>query len=269
MKRNAKRWLLMALCAAAIVPLAAIPLGWFALTDAAMVGQTRDQKTPYTSIVPTGDDYYLLRQLNTRVELAARGATRSLYEEGDEMAGMYLSGASYIEDMTVADASMQQYLQDILDSLSYGGVLPSEWLASIRREIDYWGSQIYYSTDTLGFVRLAAFGGENQEICLLDLEVESLTGKVVSLWASTEETHSLDVGNTLLAWVELNELDGLGDWAVPVGTDYEQSGLYSQNGQALMTCATGMDDSIWTQLGRSERYYFSLQLGPRDLEVSQ
>lgn len=269
MKKKLKRGWMLALCAAAIIPLAAIPLGWFALTDAALVGQTHPQKAPYTSVVPTGDDYYLLRQLNTRVELAARGATRSLYEEGDEMAGMYLSGSTYIDGMTPADASMQQYLQDVLDSLSYGGVLPSEWLAIIRREIDYWGAQVYYSTDTLGFVRLVAFGGEAQEICILNLEVESLTGKVVSLWADTEETASIDVGNVLLAWVELNELDGLGDWTVPVGTEYEQSGLYSENGQALMTCATGTDNSIWTQAGQSERYYFSLQLGPRDLEVSQ
>ena len=269
MKRNAKRGLLLAVCAAAIVPLAAIPLGWFALTDAAMVGQTRDQKAPYTSIVPTGDDYYLLRQLNTRGELAARGATRSLYEEGDQTAGMYLSGASYIEDMTLADDSMQQYLRDILQSLREGGVLPEEWFSLISTEIDYWGSQVYYSTDTLGFVRLAAFGGENQEICLLDLEVESLTGKVVALWASTEESRPVDVSKVLPSWVELNELDGLGDWAVPVGTDYEQSGLYSKNGQALMTCATGMDALVQSQLGMPERYYFSLQLGPRDLEVSQ
>lgn len=38
MKLKAKRGLLLAVCAAAIVPLAAIPLGWFALTDAALVG---------------------------------------------------------------------------------------------------------------------------------------------------------------------------------------------------------------------------------------
>ena len=72
MKLKAKRGLLLAVCAAAIVPLAAIPLGWFALTDATLVGQRQDQETPYTSLVPTGDDYYLLRQLNTRVELARR-----------------------------------------------------------------------------------------------------------------------------------------------------------------------------------------------------
>ena len=46
MKRNAKRWLLMAVCAAAIVPLAAIPLGWFALTDAAMVNPMVQRSTP-------------------------------------------------------------------------------------------------------------------------------------------------------------------------------------------------------------------------------
>lgn len=56
MKRKLKRGWMLTLCAAAIVPLAAIPLGWFALTDAALVGQTHPQKAPYTSVVPTGDD---------------------------------------------------------------------------------------------------------------------------------------------------------------------------------------------------------------------
>ena len=56
MKLKAKRGLLLAVCAAAIVPLAAIPLGWFALTDAALVGQRQNQETPYTSMVPTGED---------------------------------------------------------------------------------------------------------------------------------------------------------------------------------------------------------------------
>lgn len=267
MKLKAKRGLLLAVCAAAIVPLAAIPLGWFAVTDAALVGQRQNQETPYTSLVPTGNDYYLLRQLNTRVKLAERGATGPLYDPENGTEGMYLSGASYISGMDSAGTDMVSYMDEILLNLKDDRVLPEYWYVELRREIDYWGGQVYYSTDSLGFVRLSAFGGENQEVCLANLEVDSLTGKVVSLWLSLEETYEVDVGEVLLAWVELNELEGLGDWAVPVGTDYELSGLYSENGQALMTCATG---EVSTYSYSSEpRYFFSLQLGPRDLEVSQ
>ena len=266
MKLKAKRGLLLAVCAAAIVPLAAIPLGWFALTDAALVGQRQNQETPYTSLVPSGNDYYLLRQLDTRVKLAERSATGPLYDSESGMEGMYLSGASYASGMDRASSDMVSYMDEILLNLKDNRVLPEYWYVELRQEIDYWGGQVYYSTDSLGFVRLSAFAGENQETCLANLEVDSLTGKVVSLWLSLEETYEVDVGEVLLAWVELNELEGLGDWAVPVGTDYELSGLYSENGQALMTCVTGYGSFYYNS---EPRYFFSLQLGPRDLEVSQ
>lgn len=265
MKRNAKRGLLLAVCAAAIVPLAAIPLGWFALTDAAMVGQTRDQQTPYTSILPTGDDYYLLRQLKTRVELAKRGSTGPVYSEEDGVQGMYLSGATFSGNMTYADSDMVAYRDEVLTTLVDGGVLPQTWYDQVMEEIDYWAGSTYYSTDSLGFLRLKTYVGDDSGTCLLDLEVDSRTGKVVALWISAVQGHEIDASTVLPAWVELNELDGLGDWTVPVGTDYEQSGLYSKNGQALMTCATGVD--TYSDYG-NRREFLSLQLGPSTLEVS-
>lgn len=266
MKLKAKGGLLLAVCAAAIVPLAAIPLGWFALTDAALVGQRQNQETPYTSLVPSGNDYYLLRQLNTRVELAQRGATGPLYDSESGMEGMYLSGATYAEGMTYADSDMQAYQDEMLKTLVDGGVLPQAWYDQVKEEIDYWAGSTYYSTDTLGFVRLMTFVGESSSTCLLNMEVDSLTGKVVALWISAEQGHEIDPTAALPAWVELNELDGLGDWSVPVGTDYEESGLYSENGQVLMTCAAG-DDNYTT--GGQRRFYFSLMLGPYTREVRQ
>lgn len=264
MKPKAKRGLLLAVCAAAIVPLAAIPLGWFALTDAAMVGQTRGQQTPYTSLVPTGDDYYLLRQLNTRVELARRSYTGPMYSTGDGVEGMYLSGATYSGGMAYAADDMQQYRDEVLQTLVEGGVLPQAWWDQVKEEIDYWAAPTYYSTDSLGFLRLKTYVGENSQVCLLNMEVDSRTGKVVALWISALQGHEIDPAVALPAWVELNELDGLGDWTVPTGTDYEQSGLYSHNGQALMTCATGLD----TYSSSSEtRQFLSLQLGPYTQEV--
>lgn len=265
MKLKAKRGLLLAVCAAAIVPLAAIPLGWFALTDAALVGQRQNQETPYTSLVPTGDDYYLLRQLNTRVKLALRGSTGPMYSEEDGVQGMYVSGATYSGGMNYADSDMVDYRDEVLKTLVEGGVLPQTWYDQVMEEIDYWAGSTYYSTDSLGFLRLKTYVGENSGICLLNLEVDSRTGKVVSLWISALQGHEIDASTVLPAWVELNELDGLGDWAVPTGTDYEQSGLYSQNGQALMTCATGVD--TYSDYGNL-RQFLSLQLGPCTLEVS-
>lgn len=266
MKRKAKRGLLLAVCAAAIVPLAAIPLGWFALTDAAMVGQRRDQDTPYTSLVPTGNDYYLLRQLNTRVELAEKSVAGPLYTEEEGVQGMYLSGATYSADMTYADSTMEQYRDELLRTLVDGGVLPQAWMDQIKQEMDYWAGPTYYSTDSLGFVRLVTYVGENSDVCILNLEADSLTGKVVALWISAEQEHEIDPAVSLPAWVELNELDGLGDWTVPQGTDYEESGLYSASGQALMTCATGSD--TYTDYNK-QRYFLSLQLGPYTREVVQ
>lgn len=264
MKKKLKRGWMLALCAAAIVPLAAIPLGWFALTDAALVGQTHTQKAPYTSVVPTGDDYYLLRQLNTRVELARRSYSGSMYSAGDGVEGMYLFGATYSGGMTYAAEDMQQYRDEVLQTMVDGGVLPQTWYDQVKEEIDYWAAPTYYSTDSLGFLRLKTYVGENSQTCLLNLEVDSRTGKVVALWISALQGHEIDPANALPAWVELNELDGLGDWAVPTGTDYEQSGLYSKNGQALMTCATGVD----TYSSSSEtRQFLSLQLGPYTKEV--
>lgn len=265
MKKKLKRGWMMALCAAAIVPLAAIPLGWFTLTDAALVGQTHTQKAPYTSVVPTGDDYYLLRQLNTRVELAARGATGPVYSEEDGVQGMYLSGATYSGSMNYADSNMETYRDEVLKTLVDGGVLPQTWYDQVKEEIDYWAGPTYYSTDSLGFLRLKTYVGENSGICLMNLEVDSRTGKVVALWISALQGHEIDPATALPAWVELNELDGLGDWAVPTGTDYEQSGLYSKNGQALMTCATGVD--TYSDYGNL-RQFLSLQLGPCTLEVN-
>ncbi len=265
MKRNRKRGWMLALCAAAIVPLAAIPLGWFALTDAAMVGQTHTQQTPYTSLVPTGDDYYLLRQLNTRVELAWRNYNGQMYSTEDGIEGMYFSGATYSGGMTYADADMQQYRDEVLQTLVDGGVLPQAWWDQVKEEIDYWAAPTYYSTDSLGFLRLKTYVGENSQTCLLNMEVDSRTGKVVALWISALQRHEIDPAVALPAWVELNELDGLGDWTVPTGTDYEQSGLYSENGQALMTCATGED--TFSSSGES-RQFLSLQLGPYTKEVS-
>lgn len=264
MKLKAKRGLLLAVCAAAIVPLAAIPLGWFALTDAALVGQRQDQETPYTSMVPTGDDYYLLRQLNTRVKLAQRSYSGPMYSTGDGVEGMYLSGATYSSGMTYAADDMQQYRDEVLQTLVEGGVLPQAWWDQVKEEIDYWAAPTYYSTDSLGFLRLKTYVGENSQVCLLNMEVDSLTGKVVALWISALQGHEIDPAAALPAWVELNELDGLGDWTVPTGTDYEQSGLYSASGQALMTCATGSD--TYTDYN-NQRYFLSLQLGPYTQEV--
>ena len=169
------------------------PLLWMVCFDRrCLVGQRQDQETPYTSMVPTGDDYYLLRQLNTRVKLAQKSVAGPLYTEEEGVQGMYLSGATYSADMAYADSTMEQYRDELLRTLVDGGVLPQAWMEQIKQEMDYWAGPTYYSTDSLGFVRLVTCVGENSDICILNLEADSLTGKVVALWISAEQGHEID-----------------------------------------------------------------------------
>ena len=55
-----------ALCALAVLVCAAAPAVFLAAADAAALGRTAAVQDPYTAPVPSGDDYYLLRQLAER-----------------------------------------------------------------------------------------------------------------------------------------------------------------------------------------------------------
>ena len=65
----------------------------------------------------------------------------------------------------------------------------------------------------------------------------------------------LNISNLLNAWVQWEGLTDLGDWTVPYGSDYAETGLYSARGNALLTCVYGsftLDDV--------PRAYYSMQL---------
>lgn len=66
---------------------------------------------------------------------------------------------------------------------------------------------------------------------------------------------SLNISDLLNAWVQWEGLTDLGDWTVPYGSDYAETGLYSARGNALLTCVYGsftLDDV--------PRAYYSMQL---------
>ena len=65
----------------------------------------------------------------------------------------------------------------------------------------------------------------------------------------------LNISDLLNAWVQWEGLTDLGDWTVPYGSDYAETGLYSARGNALLTCVYGsftLDDV--------PRAYYSMQL---------
>ena len=75
--RSRRRSLALAAgCAAVVALLAATPLAWFALSDAALLDRPAAMDQPYTSLVPTGwADWtsYAFSRHTTRVLLGARG----------------------------------------------------------------------------------------------------------------------------------------------------------------------------------------------------
>ena len=151
--QNRRRAGLLLGCAALMALLAAVPLGWFALSDAALLDRPAAMTQPYESVTPSGDDFYLIRQLRTQAELVNvdyTGSTKVTGEtiytpSGDEMMSMR-------QDYTLA-----QHADGLLVSLEEAGVLPSDWVYTARNQLSVDGYTIWYSMDSLGFLRLCRF----------------------------------------------------------------------------------------------------------------
>lgn len=222
--------LLLAGCAVLMALLAAVPLGWFALSDAALLDRPAAMTQPYESVTPSGDDFYLIRQLRTQAELSPKSYAGDMT---DANGTLYTQSGSYVYNMTSGYYGMQEYLESLLDEMEAAGVLDESWAAAAQTVLDNYGANVYYSNDTLGFTRISVFG-ENEE-CLLELIVENRTSKPVSVQIASDANLPVPDTTVLQAWVWYNELDGLDDWAAPEGTEFAESGLYSARGGVLMS----------------------------------
>ena len=251
--QNRRRAGLLLGCAALMALLAAVPLGWFALSDAALLDRPAAMTQPYESVTPSGDDFYLIRQLRTQAELVNvdyTGSTKVTGEtiytpSGDEMMAMR------------QDYTMAQYADGLLVSLEEAGVLPSDWVYTARNQLSVDGYTIWYSMDSLGFLRLCRFE-PGSGVLTLQIIVESRTGKPVNLFiASDLPLSEPDAAAVLPAWIQFNELDGLGDWEAPANTDFAENGLYSARGGVLAS-ADAVGPADW---GEQTLYGLCMNLG--------
>lgn len=247
---------------AALLLLAAAPLGWFAVTDRALFGAGSASwgSAPYVSITPTVDDYYLLRLLRTRSQVSGNAQTTAY----DYRRELYVSARVDIDSMSRVNGAQAIAL---LDELHAAHVLTDGWYSIAAQQAAEHPNDFFITADSLGLVQFYCMDVPQEyerrydAVTLFNLTLDSCTGKVVSLWLSTPDAapDAPDPATVLDAWVAHNELEDLGDWAAPAGTTYAQSGWYSANGQALATCVA---DSYSRYLSNSSAVwnYMSMRL---------
>lgn len=252
--RRPRRTLALAAgCAALVALLAATLLAWFAFTDSTLLDRAAAMDQPYTSITPTGEDYYLIRQLNAQKEALERQYTG---EDGDQL---YQAGGVIREEM-IQSYTMGSYLQSLLSGLQAAGVITRGWYNAAVELIDQYSDFVYSSSDSLGFTRICVFAGYDAYRPAVMVVVESKTGTPVTLWICTSDNNPPPpvAQDCLNAWVAYCGLDGLGDWAAPSGTDYALSGLYSARGGVMASCGSGE-----LLLEDPQACWFCLQFGVR------
>lgn len=253
--RRPRRTLALAAgCAALVALLAATPLAWFAFTDSTLLDRAAAMDQPYTSITPTGEDYYLIRQLNAQNDALERMYTG---EDGDQL---YVAGGTTRDDM-LQSYTMGSYLDSLLSGLQAAGVLNHGWYRAAVELLGRYSDFVYYSSDSLGFTRICVFTGYDAYRPAVMVVVESKTGNPVTLWICTDNMDNLvqiDAQDCLNAWITYCGLDGLGDWAAPSGTDYALSGLYSARGGVMVSCGSGE-----LLLEDPHSQWFCLQFGVR------
>lgn len=248
--------------AAAALGLALVPLGWFAVSDAALLDRPAAMTTPYTSPSVSGDDYYLIRQLRAQLEGVAASEGLREYEVGQ----MYYAPSGELPDSMNTGWSMNEYLARCVQDLAAAGVLDEHWAGVAGGILEQSANQYacYYSSDSLGFTRISIFLQQDDTIPDLSVVIESKTSLPVSIWVrSPSPAPAADIGACLQAWVRYNNLDGLGDWAPPQGTAFAESGLYSARGGVLMTGGSG---PLVPQQPEGASY-FCLHLSVRELTL--
>lgn len=243
--------------------LALLPLGVFAVADAARFQAAAPVQQAYVPIVPSGEDFYLLRTLQSRAKARVRNPSQPDGEEKTNSLNFYLAAKTGPGAMTQSyEAGL--YALQLLNSLEESGALPQDWAQTIIWKTQATPDRFFTSVDTLGLVTITYFEETTDPTTFLtvfSMVVDGKTGAVISLFVSDAQKHE-EANRTvaLEAFVQQTGLSALADWSVPNGTSYEESGLYSARGGALATCADGKYASAYYQPTQPMRFYYSLQL---------
>lgn len=276
------RWM-AGLCAAAVLVCAAAPAVFLTAVDAAVLGRNETVKDAYTAPTPSGEDYYVLRQLTARQEKQSNLAPVPETEEDPNRPAlkMYIGAQNSLENMTNG-YDYQETVNTTLQNLADGGVIAPQWAAwatdwgdATQAYVGYDGAYYpldvpYYATDSLGFVTLKRFALEQESLyTAFSMTMDSRTGVVTQLWISAprqgDEPPPTPGEEALLAFADRAGLENLGDWAKPENSPYPNA-LYSRNGQALITALVSpYEYSGWTNAAgtvTSQRWFLSLSLQP-------
>ena len=270
MKTTKRGKLLMLACAALVAVLACLPLLWFRAQDARMFGTVNQSSGLYESREVSGDDFYLLQQVKNRTQM---NRTDWMVSAGlDGTAALYTPAGSSRYNMTSSDTAAD-FAASLLTQLHDAEVLPDTWYHVAADNLSSYSSgELYTSSDSLGITRLLRYphaaydesDPEYNESPTFALDYDNKTGRLLNLWVQAPlddptllsgSPVSLNISDLLNAWVQWEGLTDLGDWTVPYGSDYAETGLYSARGNALLTCVYGsftLDDV--------PRAYYSMQL---------
>ena len=193
----------MLACMAGVLLCAAAPAVFLAAVDAAELNREAalPQEDVYTAPTPSGQDYYLLRQL------AARTAMRQSSDysqpgdsaaQGGQKPSFYVAPQSSLVSMQ-AGFNYEQTVTDLLDQLVQVGVVDEVWIEELNNEHcydtytpydgdgEYYLGQLYYTVDSLGFVTLKYYAArDNALYTLMVLTLDSQTGAPVELWLSAD-----------------------------------------------------------------------------------
>lgn len=270
MKTTKRGKLLMLACAALVAVLACLPLLWFRAQDARMFGTVNQSSGLYESREVSGDDFYLLQQVKNRTQM---NRTDWMVSAGlDGTAALYTPAGNSRYNMTSSDTAAD-FAASLLTQLHDAEVLPDTWYHVAADNLSSYSSgELYTSSDSLGITRLLRYphaaydesDPEYNESPTFALDYDNKTGRLLNLWVQAPlddptllsgSPVSLNISDLLNAWVQWEGLTDLGDWTVPYGSDYAETGLYSARGNALLTCVYGsftLDDV--------PRAYYSMQL---------
>lgn len=199
-----------ALCAVSIALCVALPAVFQHLTDLAVWGRSSAVADPYTPPTPSGDDFYILRQLSARSEAQAQQSQASTGTQpgADSQApgaaarpSLYVSTNAYSPEQMSDGSGYTDTLLDLLDDLAEQGAVPKGWVQAARSEIlggqwDYneW-MYPFYAVDSLGFITLkyftnaSAYGAscnDNSYYALMSVTLDSRTGQPVEVWLSAD-----------------------------------------------------------------------------------
>lgn len=276
------RWM-AGLCAAVVVTCAAAPAVFLMGVDAAFLGHSETVQDAYTASVPSGDDYYILRQLTARQEQQSSlvPAPESEEDPARPALKMYVGAQNSLENMANGYA-YQDTVNTTLQNLADRGAIDSQWAAWATDwggvdqaytgydSVYYPLNVPYYATDSLGFVTLKRFALEQGSLyTAFSMTMDSRTGVVTQLWISAPRQGGTPPPapdeEALRAFADQAGLENLGDWQVPDNSPYPNA-LYSPNGEALITALvspyeySGWSDTAGTVT--SQRWFLSLSLQP-------